>query len=168
MFGTLTANAPLYIFTKGENPKLEIGQVQSISKPHPTFSTAYPNYTQPLDMVIDLMTVRIGEETIKFESLPSNSGIHTYNNGSVVISDTKDTIVSEIENAQRTSKSILDSVGFHENMVSKCNEFLSMLNPQIAENARRDEKLGKLENDLAELKQMLSMALGKSSTTKTE
>lgn len=165
MFSTLTANAPLYIFTKGENPKLEIGQVESISKPHPTFTGAYPNYTQPLDMIIDLMTVRVGEETIKFESLPSNSAMHTYNNGSVVISDAKDTIISEIENTQRASKAILDSIGFHENMVGKCNEFLSMLNPQIAENARRDEKLGKLENDLAELKQMLSAALSKSATT---
>lgn len=162
MFSALTTNAPFYVFTKGEQPKLEIGQVISFTKPRPTFQTPYPTYNQPLDMVIDAVMVRIGDEELKFEAVPSNSSVHTYNNGNVVISDNKESIMSEIENTQRTSRSILDSIGYHENMVAKCDEFRKMLNPDIAENEKRDEKLGKLESDLAELKQMLSAALGKS------
>lgn len=165
MFSTVQANAPIYVFTKGESPKLEIGHVESITKPHPTFANgSYPNFSQPLDMVIDLMSVRIGDDVVKFESLPSNASSHTYNGGSVVVSDSKDLITSEIENTQRTSRSILDSIQYHECMVSKCDEFLKILNPQIAENAKRDEKLGKLESDMAELKQMLAAALKKSKT----
>lgn len=165
MFSAMTANAPFYIFTKTEQPKLEIGYVESFTKPRMAFPTTYPNYSQPIDTVIDSVSVRVGEESVKFDSIPSNASVHTYNNGSVVVSNSKEAILSEIENTHRTSKSILDSIGYHENIVGKCEEFMKMLNPQIAENQKRDEKLGKLENDLAELKQMLSAALSARSTT---
>lgn len=123
---------------------------------------SYPTYTQPLDFVIDQVRVRIGEEEVKFDALPSNATIHTYNGGSVIVSDSKDAIMGEVENAQRTSKAILESVPYHERMVESCGGFMRLLNPELAENAKRDEKLVKLENDLFELKQMLSAALGKS------
>lgn len=159
MFSTLTAGSTLYIFTKGEEPKLEIGTVETVSKPRPNFQSTYTGLSQPLDMVIDSIGVRVGGELLKFDSIPTNSSVHTYNGGSVVISDSRDAMTQEFDNSQRTSRSVLDSVPYHEKMVDACKRFKKQLNPEIVEQEKRDKRIDSLEKSIKDLTSLLTVML---------
>ena len=87
MFQGLRQQSLFYILDKGEDLKLNIGQVVSVSNPQPRynqFTTPQP-FGQP-EMVVDVK-VKVGEDTVEFKQLGANQTIA--NSGSVVVSDSR-------------------------------------------------------------------------------
>lgn len=152
----------IYILDKGENPSLKMGSVEFISQPTPKYQTTFPYNTQ-IETTVDIKT-KVGDEPVEFKQLPSNQSVFTY--GNVIVTDSKDAMNAEVERVLRESKAILDSVPIHENMVSKCNQFLMDLNPQYAKDKQQEERIsgmeqrmGGIENSLKSIQDMLSSAL---------
>lgn len=76
MFQGLRQNSLFYILDKGgEKPNLRIGQVISVSDPQQKFPTTYiPNQVPNFDTTVDVK-VKVGEQQLNFEKLPSTAQI---------------------------------------------------------------------------------------------
>lgn len=164
-----------YILEKGDELKLKVGQVVSVSNPQPKYGSQFsvPAFGQS-EMTVDVR-VKVDDETMDFKQLSANASIA--NSGNVVVSDSKDAMSAEVEGLLRTSKGILDSIPYHEKMLVSCDAILRDLNPTFKKEKEQEEKIGMLEekmvgieDTLGEMMNMLSSALGtpKSKRSKEE
>ena len=168
MFQGLRQNGLFYILEKGEDLRLRVGQVVSVSNPQPKYGQFNtPTFgTQP-EMTVDVR-VKVDDETMDFKQLSANASIA--NSGNVVVSDSKDAMSAEVEGLLRTSKGILDSVPYHEKVIVSCDSILRDLNPTFKKEKEQEEKMVGIEDTLGEMMNMLSSALGtpKSKRSKEE
>ena len=109
MFSGLRQNGLFYILEKGDELKLKVGQVVSMTNPQPKYGQ-FGYSTQP-EMVVDVK-VKVDEEILEFKQLNANASIA--NSGSVIVSDSKEAMSAEIEGLLHTSRGILDSVSYLE------------------------------------------------------
>ena len=153
----------VYILTKGDTPALKTGVVQSVTSPVTKFGTQLMPGQFQQDTVIDL-TVKVGDELLTFKQLPSASVIAS--SGNMVVSESRDAMVAEVENMMRTSKEVLESVDYHRNALEACESIMCSLNPRLAEEKEQKEKietlerkLGGIEDTVGDLKELLLKAL---------
>lgn len=165
MFSALRQSGTVYILTKGDTPALKTGVVQSVSSPVTKFGTQLMPGQFQQDTVIDL-TVKVGDELLTFKQLPSASVIAS--SGNMVVSESRDAMVAEVENMMRTSKEVLESVDYHRNALEACESIMCTLNPRLAEEKEQREKietlerkLGGIEDTVGDMKELLLKALNK-------
>ena len=156
MFSGLRQNGLFYILEKGEELKLKVGQVVSVSNPMPKYGQY--GYTAQPEMTVDVK-VKVDEETMEFKQLNANASIA--NSGSVIVSDSKDAMSAEVEGMLHTSKGVLDSVSYHEKVLASCDVILRDLNPSFKKEKEQEEKIGMLEDKMigieGTLRNMMSM-----------
>jgi ribosome-associated translation inhibitor RaiA len=173
MFQGLRQNGLFYILEKGEDLKLRVGQVVSVSNPQPKYGQFNtPTFGSQPEMTVDVR-VKVDEETMDFKQLNANASIA--NSGNVVVSDSKDAMSAEVEGFLRTSKAILESVPYHEKMLVACDNVLRDLNPSFKKEKEQEEKIGALEEKMVgiegtlnDMMSMLSSALGQSKSKRKE
>lgn len=173
MFQGLRQNGLFYILEKGEELKLRVGQVVSVSNPQPKYGQfGTPNFGSQPEMTVDVR-VKVDDETMDFKQLNANASIA--NSGNVVVSDSKDAMSAEVEGLLRTSKAILESVPYHEKMLVACDNVLRDLNPSFKKEKEQEEKIGALEEKMVgiegtlnDMMSMLSNALGQPKSKKKE
>lgn len=158
MFQGLRSGAPLYIFYKNE-PKVCVGEVVSVSTPMPQFGTTYQNgIISPPQNFVDLKITVDGEE-INLQKLPAEVTIADFGNTGMVVSESKDAILNEIDAFRNISVRALADVEKHQRNVTECDKMLAELNPHIAKEAEQAKKIAGLESELSEIKAMLAQAL---------
>lgn len=133
MFSILNQGSPIYLLDKTSTPKFEIGEVVGVSS---------PKYMQN---TIDLK-VKVNNSIQEFNNLPSINNVMTYNNGKIVISETKQGIQNEVENILQNSKHVVENIDEYKNNIVACEDILKQLNPQFAKDKERDDRLSNLEN----------------------
>ena len=139
MFSGIRQNSLFYILEKGEELKLSIGHVVSVSNPQPKynqFPTTQP-FAQP-EMFVDVK-VKVGEEMQEFKQLGANLSIA--NSGNVVVSDSKEAMSAEVESLLRMSRQVLESIPYHEKVLVSCDSILRELNPSFAKEKEQEEKM---------------------------
>lgn len=158
MFQGLRQGNLFYVLDKS-NLTLRIGEVESVSNPMPKYNqgqyTTQP-FSQP-EMQVDIKA-KFGEESLKFEKLPANSSITSNNN--VIVSDNKEAMNMEVEAMLRNSRSVLDSVPYHEKVIDTCDLMLRELNPQFAKEKEQEEKIGALEEKMGGIENTLNQMMG--------
>lgn len=166
MFSALRQGASFYILDKSNVPQLKIGSVVSVSQPMPKYNNSFIPGQNYADTVVDVI-VKVKDDELKFEKLPSNLSIANFQNG-VVVAESKEAMNTEVENMLRNSKSILESIPYHEKVILTCDEMLRELNPQFAKEkeqeekiAKLEEKMGGMESTLIDIHKMLNNALSK-------
>lgn len=161
MFSGLRPQSLFYILEKGESPILKVGQVVSVSNPQSKFGQFTPNpmFGQPTETTVDV-TVKVGEETVEYKQLPSNLSIANSDQSRVVVSDSREAMSSEVEAMLRTSKGILESVPYHNNVITSCDSILRELNPQFAKEKEQEEKIGILEKKMGSIETHLAQISG--------
>ncbi len=173
MFSGLRQNGLFYILEKGEELKLKIGQVVSVSNPQPKYNQfgAGGFGTQP-EMTVDAR-VKVDDEILEFKQLSANASIA--NSGNVIVSDSKEAMSAEVEGLLHTSKGILDSVSYHEKVLASCDVILRDLNPSFKKEKEQEEKIGLLEDKmigiegtLSNMMSMLSTALEQSKSKRSK
>lgn len=135
MFSALNQGSSIYILDKYPKPTYKVGEIIGVSQPRFGFNN---------QATVDLK-VKIDDSIQDFNSLPSISGLSTYNNGKVVISETKQGIQNEVEGLLQNSKGILENIPMYEENIKECESILKQLNPQFARDKERDDKLLDLE-----------------------
>lgn len=76
--------------------------------------------------------------------------------GSLVIATDKNSIIREIEASKNQSEDVLSQVDMHKERIEKYTKILAEYNPAIKEKQAIDERFGKLEGSISELKSLLS------------
>jgi hypothetical protein len=157
MFSGIRQGNLFYILEKGEDLNLKIGQVISVSNPQPKYNQFNTTnaFSQP-EMVVDVK-VKVGEESLDFKQLNANMNIA--NSGNVVVSDSKEAMSAEVESLLRNSKQIIESVPYHERVVSSCDVMLRELNPAFAKEKEQEEKIGALEQRMGHIDGKLEKVL---------
>lgn len=163
MFSALRQGSSLYILNKsGSIPELKIGQIISATSP---ISNNYNLYLG--NNTVDVQ-VKVNGETLEFKQLPSALSIATYDNGNTIVSESREIMCQEVENMLKTSRDILNSVPYHENVVDVGEDMLKQLSPQFAKQKDQEDKInnleskvGGIEDKLDSITAMLSKALNK-------
>ena len=158
MFQGVRQNGLFYILEKGEDLKLRVGQVVSVSNPQPKYGQFNtPTFGSQPEMTVDVR-VKVDDETMDFKQLNANASIA--NSGNVVVSDSKDAMSAEVEGLLRTSKAILESVPYHEKMLVACDNVLRDLNPSFKKEKEQEEKMSMLEGEVIGIKDTLNEMMG--------
>lgn len=134
MFSILNQGSSIYILDKTNGIKLHIGQIQSISQPKNFGMQSY----------IDIK-VSVDGQIKEYSQIPSQNNIVSYNNGQVILSETKQGLQNEVEGIMNSSQQILSNIDKYEQNVKECELILKQLNPQFAKDKERDERLDSLE-----------------------
>lgn len=139
MFSALSQGSSIYILDKTSSPEYKIGEVVGISYPKMSTYNLTPQNT------VDLK-IKIGENIQEFNSVPSINSVVSYNNGKIIISESKQGIQNEVESILQNSKQILNNIEMYKKNVIDCENILKQLSPQFAIDKERDERLSNLEN----------------------
>lgn len=160
MFSGLRQNSLFYILEKGEVVNLKIGQVVSVSNPQPKYNQYQPMqpYSQP-ETTVDIK-VKVGDEIMDFQKLPSNLSIVNFGQNGMVVSESREAMSAEIEAMLRNSNAILESISYHKKVISCCDDMLRQLNPQFAKEKEQQEKIGALEQKMGGIENTLSQMMG--------
>ena len=135
MFSALSQGSSIYLLDKTSSPKFIIGEVVGVTQPKYNFSQA----------TVDLK-VKVDDSIQEFNNLPSINNIITYNNGKILISETKQGIQNEVEGILTNSRNILDNIDNYKQNIEDCENILKQLNPQFAKDKERDDRLQNLES----------------------
>ena len=150
MFSALRQGSVVYILEKGENPVLKVGQVVSITQ---------PNYSSNFLMngsTIDI-NVKVNNQNMNFKNVPSSQSVANYNNA--VITETKELMSNEVDNMLQSSRSIVDSVAYHNNIITSCESILKELNPRFAKEKERDEDINNLKDKMGGIESKMDKIL---------
>ena len=155
MFQALRQGAPFYIIEKGEDIKLKVGTVQSISSPQQKYSN-YPPYSP--ETTVDIK-VKVDESVLEFNKVPGNLNIANFGQANMVISESKEAILQEVEAILQNSKEELARRPYHERAVKSCEGIVRKLNPAYAKEQERDEALTELQDEVQEIRKDLNKIL---------
>lgn len=159
MFSALRQGSVIYILEKGENPTLKVGQIVSITQPN------YSNNFLMNGSTIDI-NAKVGDQNMDFKNVPSSQSTATYNN--VIIAETKELMSNEVDNMLQSSKSIVDSVTYHNNVIASCENILKELNPRFAKEKERDEDITNLKDKMGGIESKMDQILTLLSKEKTK
>ena len=172
MFKSLRQGMPLYVFTKGVEPQLEICEVISRTEPVALQANPIVNFVNgqqvftPPKMVVDVQVRSSKGDIINYQKLPADMEIADFGTNGTVISSSSDAIQYEVDTLRKQSLRVLESVDLHKKIVGTCDKLLSDLNPQIKQEVTRSKEIDSLKtevkdlrSDLVDIKGMLTKAL---------
>lgn len=155
MFQGLRQGSPFYILEKGEEITMRVGTVQCVSTPMPKYSS-YPPYTA--ETTVDIK-VDVDGTPHEFNKVPGNLTIANFGSAGMVIAESKEAMLGEIEALHQTSKNALANVAYHEKVVKDCDRIVKQLNPMYAKEQQRDEVMCELQDEVASIKESLAKLL---------
>lgn len=82
MFSALSQGSPIYILDKTSSPEFKVGEVLGVTYPKMNPYNLAPQNTVDLKIKID-------SDIQEFNSIPSINSVVTYNNGKIIISESK-------------------------------------------------------------------------------
>ena len=103
------------------------------------------------------INVKVGDQNIDFKNVPASQSVVNYNN--TVITETKELMSNEVDNMLQSSKSIVDSVAYHNNVIASCENILKELNPRFAKEKERDEDINNLKNKIGGIESKMDKIL---------
>lgn len=135
MFSALSQGSPIYLLDKTSTPEYKVGEVIGVSSPR------FNNFGNTVDLKI-----KVDDSIQEFSGIPSINSFVSYNNGKIIISETKQSIQNEVESILQNRKHILENIENYKQEIVQCESILKKLNPQFAIDKERDERLSNLEN----------------------
>ena len=155
MFSNLSKGSVLYGLDRKNGNKVFTATVENISLPRPRFNQN--TFGQIPEMVVDI-AANIGGERKEFQQVPNNNVIADFGPNSLVISDSKDSLINHIKALRQESKSVIDSAPMHQEWLPQYDAALSELDPATAnDNAVKElnNKVNNLEGQIAEMLSLL-------------
>lgn len=155
MFQNLKVNDALYVIDKSGVPSLKIGQVVNVGKPMPATPVQTPGLMMGLNQQFQItIRAKIDGQEGDFNQLLTTESVHDY--GNMIITDSRETLLSEIDKIRMKSQGELDRHDLNEQTVAACEEMSKTLNPEYAKAKERDEAISKLGGRLDSIESMLT------------
>lgn len=139
MFSALSQGSQVYILDKTSSPEYKVGEIIGVSYPKVNPYSMGPQNTVDLKIKID-------GSVQEFNSIPSINSVVSYNNGKIILSESKQGIQTEVEGILQNSRQILNNIDSYKKNITDCEAILKQLNPQFAIDKERDERLSNLES----------------------
>lgn len=159
MFQSVRPNSPIYVFHKGDTPRLETGYVVNQPIPKPKYQMPH-TFGQPQEMIVDLV-IKLNDGTVNMNSIPAQLDIaDSYSNGeNLVISDSRDAMNSEILSLKQKSVDVINSKPYHENLIIAYDKILSDFNPDLAEKQAQQKEISELRAQMNEMSKNMALLI---------
>lgn len=156
MFQSVRPNSQIYIFHRGDSPRMEIGYVVNQPIPRPKYQLPAA-FGQPQETVVDLV-VKTNDQTYNYNNLPAQQDVaDSVSNGeSLIVSDSRDAISSEIINLKQKSLDIANSKDYHLAMVDKYDKVLLEIHPEMAEKQEQKQEMDTLKKQMDEMSKSIA------------
>ena len=169
MLSGLRPGSPIYVVHK-DGPRVTTAKVVQLSSQYPPqFNFQMPQAGATLSPMFDL-TVDIDGKTELFQRIPINTSVAEFPDKGVIVSETRDGVVNEINNILGWASTELEKRSFYEQTVSNCKNILVDINPELKRDQEQADKIAKLEQGLAavngqvqSLVDLMSKSVGKKS-----
>jgi len=162
MFSNLSKGSVLYGLDTKEEVKLFTASVERVTLPYPR--AMQNTFGQLPEMVVDI-SVNVNGEKKEFKQVPSNNVIADFGPNTLVLSDSKDSLINYVKSLRQTSKNIIESCSRHEKLIPQYDEVLQELNPEMVnESAVKElrEQVSSLQTQLSEALSLLKAGNKKS------
>lgn len=147
MFSSLRQGSPLYILDK-DALTLKVGTVESA--PQVTFNQWIPNMPpQPMDVLVKFDN----GTTSEFKQMQPNMSVAVY--GNVLVAETRELMLQEVEQMIRQSQKQIESVPYHQKVIESCKGMMKSLSPMYAKEQATDEEIANMKADIGEIKKLL-------------
>ena len=159
MFSALRQGSIVYIIEKSKD-KIDCKTVQVTSVSSPQFNNT--NYLGGFTSTINI-SVNDNGTTRDFGGLNTNENIVRYNNGSIILTESREVVVNEVDALVRTSEAVLteDNLNYHKSVVASGKEILANMSPQYAKEQAIDKEVknlhGRVDAMDSKLDKLISM-----------
>lgn len=143
MFSALNQGSLVYIIDKTDGIKFKVGEIIGVSQLN--YGSQSFNSLNQVVPTLDLK-IKADNETLEFNAIPSNLSTVAYNNGKLIISETKQGVQTEVEAVLQNSKQIVNNIDYYKDTIVDCENILKQLNPQFAKDKERDETIDNLKS----------------------
>lgn len=144
-FKDLQKSYQVYLLYKGEKIKHKMGTVISVANPR--FQPLQPgqlSYQQPQEKIVDLEISVDGVNQIFVVRENMTAEVRS----DITLSCDKEPIMNEINAIMRNSNEILNSIDKHKGILEDCEAIVKDLNPAMAMDKDREERISNLENSV--------------------
>lgn len=162
-FKSITVGAPFYILREGgERPTLNIGTVKTKTDPKPQYQTQTPAiYTgMQIPTVVDI-TATVNGEDVPFGNLPAQAETSTYQNGTVTVCCTSESILQAISAMMDKSRKRIDLRAYDDAVMEVGEEMTETINPQYKEAKEQKREIASLKEQVggiySTMNQMMQM-----------
>lgn len=111
-----------------------------------------PLATDGTNMMVVNLKVKVDGSNVDYNNIPANNTSVSYNNGNLIIAESKQTIQSEVEATLQHANYVVEHIEDYKNQITRCEEVLKELNPQFAKDKARDERIAGIETEVAGMK----------------
>ena len=157
MFSALSQGSPIYIIDKTDGLKYKTGEVVSVIQGN-TFGGTFGTTSFAPNGIVTLK-VKVDNNVIDYPEVPINGSVMTYNNGATIICETKQGLISELENILQQTKQILAERPKYEQIASDCESLLKEINPVFAKDKERDDRINSLDTKVTSMEGKLDKIL---------
>ena len=157
MFQNLRQGNSIYILNKVGRISVNVAEVISIGALTPQFSANYQpngNFAPPKN-VIDVKVAYDGK-TIDLQRLPADCAIADFGENGMVVSTSKEAILSELSTLKNNSQRVLDSVDKHKENIEVCDKLIEELNPERRKEKELNKEISNLKTEISGLKDALA------------
>ena len=159
MLSGLRQGTPVFVLYKNE-PRFAVGKVAQVSNQYPPqFSFQQPINPNTMGMMVDL-SIEVDGKTETYPRIPINSSIAEFPDKGVIISETRDGLVNEINVIRNASQTAIDQVDLHRRIISSCDQLLLDLNPQLKHEQEQAGKIARLEEQIAGMSEQIAAMTG--------
>lgn len=151
MFSALNQGGRVYILDKTNGVQFKIGDI--VGTTIPQFATDGSN-----QMIMNLK-VKVEGNVIDYNNIPANNTVVSYNNGNLIIAESKQGIQSEVEATLQHANYVIEHIEDYQKQIADCESVLKELNPQFAKDKARDEEIAGLKNEIYSIKGDISKIL---------
>lgn len=162
MFSALTQGSPIYIIDKTDGLKYKTGEVIGVVQGN-TFGGAFGTTSFAPTGTVTLK-VKVDNNVIDYPEIPRNGSVMSFNNGATIVCETKQGLITELENTLQHTKQILAERPKYEQIVSDCETLLKEINPVFAKDKERDDRINSLDNKVTSMEGKLDKILNVLST----
>ena len=157
MFSALSQGSPIYIIDKTDGLKYKTGEIVGITQGN-VFNGAFGTQSFAPNGTVTIK-VKVDNNVIDYPEAPRNGSVVSYNNGATIVCETKQGLITEIENTLQQTKQILADRPKYEKLANDCEDILKDVNPVFAKDKERDERINSLDGKVTSMEGKLDKIL---------
>lgn len=155
MFSSLRQGSLVYILDKTNSIEYKIGTVVNATEPKTDYSQNF-NLNSPSFIDIEVST---DTTSYSFKKIPSGYSIVNYDNNKVVLSETKEGIIPEVEAVLYNSEKVVNEIDYYKKNIVSCKDILKKVSPQFAKEQERDTEIANLKAKVSDVDNKLDKIL---------
>ncbi len=95
-----------------------------------------------------------GNSAVKYTGVPANASSHE--SKGVFVTESREAAQAELEAMRTKSRAVIESVPYNEKIIAFCDATLPQVNPAIAQDRERENRLNGLEDRIGGIEALLS------------